>query len=53
MPLSYRVSIEIRSGEFTLKREYFYVGFNDGESEDNFYFDNEVSWANIIGITPA
>ena len=58
-PLSYRVSIKISYGSndvndrLQLKREYFYVGYNDGEVEDGFYFDNKTTWSNIIGVTRA
>lgn len=41
MPISYRVSLEIDRNTVTLHREYFRVGFSDGEQYDDFYFDNE------------
>jgi len=41
MPISYRVSLEINRDVVTLEREYFRVGFSDGEQYDKFYFDNE------------
>jgi len=40
-PLTYRVSIKIENDEIILKREYFYVGFTDGEDFDDFYFDSD------------
>ena len=43
MPISYRVSLEVDRGTVTLHREYFRVGFSDGEQYDDFYFDNEWS----------
>lgn len=59
-PLTYRVAITIEVGirvgnptnedEIVLTREYFYVGYNDGESVDNFYFDTDVRWTKIIGV---
>lgn len=52
-PLTYRVSIEISYNRLILKREYFYVGFNDGEVEDGFYFNNKVPWSSAIGVTRA
>lgn len=58
-PLTYRVSIEISydvndvRNRLILKREYFYVGFNDGEVEDGFYFNNKVPWSRVIGVTRA
>jgi hypothetical protein len=48
-PLTYRIELKIESysepNEITLKREYFYWGYNDGESIDGFYFDNEIGWS--------
>lgn len=41
MPISYRVSLVIDRNTVTLHREYFRVGFSDGEQYDDFYFDNE------------
>jgi len=54
-PLTYRIAIKLDYSEkdLTLTREYFYVGYNDGESVDKFYFDNQVPWARVIGITRA
>ena len=55
-PLTYRISIKLNKDEITLKREYFYTGYNDGEIEDGFYFDNEVPWRNhnaSLGISRA
>jgi len=40
-PLTYRISIKLNDTEIVLAREYFYVGYNDGEDIDDFYFDNE------------
>lgn len=50
-PLTYRIAIKLCENEIILTREYFYVGYNDGESIDNFYFDNEVGWNNGTEIT--
>jgi hypothetical protein len=43
-PLTYRIEIKIEDDEIILKREYFYVGYSDGEHPESFYFDNEVGW---------
>lgn len=37
-PLSYRVSIGYYRNVFTITREYFRVGFCDGEKWDDFFF---------------
>ena len=52
-PLTYRVSIELDENLIILKREYFYVGYNDGELINGFYFDNEVGWSNSPTINRA
>lgn len=53
--LSYRVSIQYdqRTKEITILREYFRVGFHDGERWDDFYFDFEVGWRDMLGICNA
>lgn len=38
-PLSYRVSLRLENNNIVLTREYFRVGFHDGEKWDGFYFD--------------
>lgn len=43
-PLCYRVSLAVSHGEVVLTREFFHTGFHDGESFDNFYFNNENNW---------
>lgn len=50
-PLTYRIAIKLYDNEIVLTREYFYYGYNDGETIDNFYFDNEVGWNNGTEIT--
>lgn len=55
-PLTYRISLTINEKQIILKREYFYAGYNDGEEEDGFYFDNEVPWRShksSLGISRA
>jgi hypothetical protein len=38
--------------EIILTREYFYVGFHDGEVEDCFYFDFQFGpQSNALGIS--
>jgi len=39
-PLTYRISITLENNEVVLMREYFYVGYNDGEKIDDFYYDD-------------
>jgi hypothetical protein len=53
--LSYRVSIgfDDRNKEIIIKREYFRVGFHDGEKWDDFYFDFEVGWRDMLGVCNA
>ena len=41
MPISYRVEIKVYRDTITIKRQYFRVGFSDGEQYDDFYFDND------------
>lgn len=41
MPPCYRVSLWVGSGEIELKREYFRLGFYDGEDFDKFYFNDK------------
>jgi len=43
-PISYRISLNLYSDKIILTREYFRVGFRDGESWDKFYFDNNYSY---------
>lgn len=53
-PLTYRIELKIElDNEITLKREYFYWGYNDGEGVDHFYFDNEVGWRLDYNLTRA
>lgn len=43
-PISYRISLNLYGDKIILTREYFKVGFRDGESWDKFYFDNNYSY---------
>lgn len=51
-PTSYRISLELDNNRIILTREYFKVGFRDGESWDKFYFNNNYSY-NITDLTYA
>ena len=51
--LSYRVSIthDSKTKEIIINREYYRVGFRDGEKWDDFYFDFELPWRNNLSVT--
>lgn len=54
-PLSYRVSIthDNKTKEIIITREYYRVGFRDGEKWDGFYFDFELPWRNGLTVNHA
>jgi hypothetical protein len=52
-PLTYRIALKLEDLFITVKREYFYYGYNTGENIDGFYFDNEVAWTDSNTITRA
>jgi len=51
-PLSYRVSIayDITTEEIVITREFYRVGFCDGERWDEIYMDYDMSWKDMLGI---
>lgn len=50
-PLTYRVSISLENNKIVLLREYFYVGYNDGEKFDDFYMDSSYMFTRMSYLT--
>lgn len=51
-PINYRVSIRYyrKTKEITITREFYRVGFRDGEKWDEVFLDYDLQWNDMLGV---